>query len=97
MRTERPLIPLRVLWGALLALSFFALPSLWTLCIAVAGLFLFPWYWEFLFMIILNELYYGSVVMIENTPYAFLPLYGVAVFVLIEVGRSFLRQGAFRG
>lgn len=62
----------------------------------MAGVLLFPRYWEFLFIVALNELYYGSTVMLGSTPYAFLPLYGVAVFVLVEIGRSFLRQGVFR-
>lgn len=77
-------------------LSIFALPSMWTGLLGIVGLLLFPRYWEFLFILTLNELYYGSVMMIESPFYTFLPFYGIAVFALVEVGRSFLRQGALR-
>ena len=97
MRSAQPLISLRVLWGVMLILSFFALPFAWTGLFGIVGLLLFPWYWEFLFILFLNELYYGSLVMIESTFSTLLPLYGTTLFVLVEVGRSFLRQGAFRG
>lgn len=94
--SERTHLFLRIVLGLALFVSLF-LSHFWvTLSLAFLGLVLIPSYWEFIAVAISVEILYRGGEAFYPFFLTYLPLVAVAVFLIVELLRSYVREQVLR-
>ena len=86
----------RIALGISLVVSFFFCSYWITFALALIGLVLVPYYWEFLIASVLVESLYGSGASFHQFFRAHVPLFALCVFVFAEFLRTRIRERTFR-
>lgn len=76
--------------------SIFLLPFWVTVSLLFVGVFYIPFYWEFFVGLIVIELLYRGGTPQYSSVVDFLPFFGIAIFAVIELLRTFIRKQVLR-
>jgi hypothetical protein len=86
----------RAFLGVLIAVSFFLMPYVVTVGIAILGVMLFPYYWEIIVLALAFELLYGPSTFSYLSFTAYVPFMALALLLVVEVLRRYFREETLR-